>query len=221
MCGNGTFEITVSGQGGHASQPELCRDPVIAASAIVLNLQQIISRRLAPQLANVVSVTSIEAPSAPTVIPETARLAGSIRIASEQTREQINQLITEISQHTAASYGVHCQVDIFPRYQATINHAKPAHQMRTAWQEVNPHLPGLSNITGPIMASEDFSYYLKEIPGAFALIGADDGQNNHHPCHSSHYDFNDRLLEPVCRLFSQLAGAPVPLAGEKVLNPPR
>ena len=210
MCGNGTFEIHIRGKGGHASQPELCRDPVLAASAMVLNLQQIISRRIAPQLPNVLSVTSFEAPSAPTVIPETARLSGSIRISNEQTRQQINALINEICQHTAASYGVDCQVDIFPRYQATINHAQPAQTLRETWHEVNSTLSADTVINGPIMASEDFSYYLNEIPGAFALVGADDGQNNHHPCHSPYYDFNDRLLEPVCRLFARLAGAPVP-----------
>ena len=210
MCGNGTFEIKITGKGGHASQPELCRDPVLAASAMVLNLQQIISRRLPPQEANVVSVTSIEAPSAATVIPEKALVSGSIRISNESSRQLINQLITEICQHTAASYGVTCQVDIYPRYQATINHALPAQTIRDVWREVNPTLQSDSTIRGPIMASEDFSYYLNEIPGAFALIGADDGQNHHHPCHSPYYDFNDSLLEPVCRLFARLAGAPLP-----------
>jgi hippurate hydrolase len=210
MCGNGTFEITVQGRGGHASQPELCRDPVLAASAMVMNLQQIVSRRLAPQQANVVSVTSFEAQSAPTVIPETAKLGGSIRISSEHSREQINQYIREICEHTAAAYGVDCEVQIMPRYQATLNHAEPARQMRAAWLTANPALPGLADMTGPIMASEDFSYYLKEIPGAFALIGADDGNHHHHPCHSIYYDFNDNLLEPVSRLFAQLTGAPLP-----------
>ena len=60
------------------------------------------------------------------------------------------------------------------------------------------------------MASEDFSYYLKEIPGAFALIGADDGDGHHEPCHSPRYDFNDRLLPIVTRIYSRLAGAPLP-----------
>ena len=62
----------------------------------------------------------------------------------------------------------------------------------------------------PIMASEDFSYYLKEIPGAFALIGADDGEGHHEPCHSPRYDFNDRLLPIVTRIYARLAGAPLP-----------
>jgi len=59
----------------------------------------------------------------------------------------------------------------------------------------------------PIMASEDFSYYLREIPGAFALIGADDGNGHDAPCHSAYYDFNDQLIPKVVRLYAALAGA--------------
>ncbi|GAA3974543.1 N(2)-acetyl-L-2,4-diaminobutanoate deacetylase DoeB2 [Allohahella marinimesophila] len=210
MCGNGTFDIEVIGQGGHASQPELCRDPVLAASAMVLNIQQIISRRLPPQQANVVSITSIEAPSAATVIPEKARIGGSIRIATESARHTINQLIEEIALSTAASYGVQCEVRISPRYQATVNHAQSAKAVREAWLALNDQHSLDHDIAVPIMASEDFSYYLKAVPGAFALIGADDGHNHHHPCHSAYYDFNDRLLEPVTRLFAKLVGAPIP-----------
>ncbi|ODA66690.1 hypothetical protein A7A08_02458 [Methyloligella halotolerans] len=65
----------------------------------------------------------------------------------------------------------------------------------------------------PIMASEDFSYYLGKVPGAFALVGADDGENHDAPCHSPLYDFNDRLIPIVARCFARLAGAPLPNAG--------
>lgn len=210
MCGNGTFEITLTGVGGHASQPELCRDPVLAASAITMAMQQVISRRLAPQMANVVSITSIEAPSGPTVIPEKAVIGGSIRVSSEAARKEINLLLEEISKHTAASYGVQCEVKILPRYQATVNHAEPAQQVRDAWQTLHGANTLSTQQTLPVMASEDFSYYLKEIPGAFALVGADDGPAHQHPCHSPYYDFNDRLVEPVTRLYAKLAGAPLP-----------
>ncbi|WP_373081659.1 N(2)-acetyl-L-2,4-diaminobutanoate deacetylase DoeB2 [Zhongshania sp.] len=211
MCGNGTFTITVTGKGGHASQPELCRDPVLAASAITLALQQIVSRRLAPQQAAVVSVTSFMADSGATIIPQQAVLGGSIRMPDQASREQINALITEISQHTAHSYGVECEVEITPRYNATINHPSQAQHVRQLWQECyggdSLHL----NIRTPIMASEDFSYYLREIPGAFALIGSDDGDEHHQvPCHSPHYDFNDRLIPLVTNLFSRLCGVTTP-----------
>ena len=211
MCGNGTFEITLTGVGGHASQPELCRDPVLAASALVQALQQIVSRRLAPKQATVVSITSINAPSAPTVIPERAVIGGSIRVSDTQARDQVNQLIESISHQVAASYDVGCDVKIIPRYHATINHAREAANVRHAWTALNGEMSLDCKSLVPIMASEDFSYYLREIPGAFALIGADDGGTHHrHPCHSPYYDFNDRLLEPVTRLYSQLVGAPLP-----------
>lgn len=210
MCGNGTFQLRVIGRGGHASQPELCRDPVLAASAIAMALQQAVSRRLAPQQAAVLSVTSIEAPSAPTVIPQEAYLGGSIRVPDQITRELVNELISDISQHTAQAYGVKCEVTLEPRYDATINHAQAAQHARQAWLIQNGSESLEHGIQLPIMASEDFSYYLQAVPGAFALIGADDGIAHQAPCHSPHYDFNDRLIPLVTRWFASLVGAPVP-----------
>lgn len=211
MAGNGTFRITLTGAGGHASQPELCRDPVLAAAAVTMALQQVISRRLTPQHAAVLSVTSIDAPSGATIIPDTATLGGSIRIARSSDRDVMNGLIRQIARDTAASYGVDAQVEIFPRYDATINHAASALSMRSALAEELGEAWHAADIAVPIMASEDFSYYLKEIPGTFALIGSDDGQGHDVPCHNARYDFNDRLIPIVTRLFARLAGAPLPV----------
>ncbi|MFC3853729.1 N(2)-acetyl-L-2,4-diaminobutanoate deacetylase DoeB2 [Salinispirillum marinum] len=211
MAGNGTFEIEVQGQGGHASQPELCRDPVLGAAAIVVALQQVVARRLPPQDATVLSVTSIDAPSSATVIPETAHIGGSFRIAQTHTRERLEQLIQDVATATAAAHDVTCTVKVYPRYGATVNHPQPAAKFRAALQEeLGAH--GLSQSTPiPIMASEDFSYYLQEIPGAFSLIGSDDGLHEHQrPCHSPEYDFNDALIAKVTRLYSRLVGAPLP-----------
>jgi amidohydrolase len=210
MSGNGTFTIQVTGAGGHASQPELCRDPILAASAIVMGLQQIIARRISPQNSAVLSVTSIDALSGPTVIPEKAVLSGSIRIPNEPLRQQINALIVEVSQNIAASYGVDCEVDIQNRYQATINHPEQAARMRDIWQR-QWGKDSIASTPMPIMASEDFSYYLREVPGAFALIGADDGDEHHQkPCHNAQYDFNDNLIPRVCQLYTELVGGVVP-----------
>lgn len=209
MCGNGTFEIILNGEGGHASQPELCRDPVLAASAVTLALQQIVSRRIAPQKPAVISVASIEAPSAPTVIPSTAKIGGSIRVPDTATRKQINELITEVATQTAAAYGVETEVIHYPRYEATINHAEQAAFLRQQWQAEHGEEGLNTELLTPIMASEDFSYYLQKIPGAFALIGADDGPEHQAVCHSPFFDFNDRLIPVVTRLYARLVGAPV------------
>jgi len=210
MSGNGTFHIQLHGKGGHASQPECCKDPVLAAAAITMNLQQIVSRRMAPQSATVVSVTSIEALSSPTVTPEHARLDGSIRLARSELRAPINELIEQITKDTADAYGVEAEILIKPRYEATINHPEAAARYRQmlanefgdGWQA--------NNLALPIMASEDFSYYLNEIPGAYALIGMAREAEFQAPCHSPHYRFNDDTLAPVVRVFARLAGAPLP-----------
>jgi amidohydrolase len=210
MAANGTFEIQLTGQGGHASQPELCRDPVLAASAVTLALQQIVSRHLRPQDAAVISVTSIDAKSADTIIPDSARLCGSIRLASDSIRARVEELITSISQDTANAYGVRAEVKLFPRYGATINHADAAADYRQVLAAEFGDSWHSGDTAMPIMASEDFSYYLNVIPGAFALIGAGDDGGYSAPCHSTRYDFNDRLIQCMGRVYARLAGAPIP-----------
>ena len=211
MGANGRFSVEITGSGGHSSQPDLCKDPVLAAAAITMNLQQIVSRRLPPHTPAVVSVTSIDAPSGRTVIPDTARLGGSIRAADTAVRDEMNRMIEEIVQDTARSYGVTAAVEAVPHYDATVNHAAQAAKMRQALQQEFGEQWQAAGQPMPIMASEDFSYYLNDIPGAFALVGANDGEAAHdEPCHSPRYDFNDRLIPIIVRIFSTLVGVTSP-----------
>jgi amidohydrolase len=206
MAANGTFRITVNGEGGHASQPELCRDPVAAGSAIVLALQQIVSRRLPPQQAAVVSVTSFVAPSTETVTPPRAVLAGNIRIADDKMRDIVNVLITQVAADTARAWGVTADVEIFPRYGATVNDPEEPDLFRQGLSREFGSQWANRTIAVPVMASEDFHYYLNEIPGALALIGSGGGAALHNP----YYDFNDALIAPVARLMVRLTGGSVP-----------
>ncbi len=206
MAGNGTFHIDIKGRGGHSSQPELCQDPVLASSAIIMALQQIISRQISPQDSVVVSVTSIEGKSDLTTIPDSAKLEGSIRVPTNELKTFVFNQIKEITQSTAKAYNVEVDIELRDRYGATINHTKQAQNMREALA-VELGDDWKSDISTPIMASEDYSYYLNAIPGAFALVGSSDGEEKHsNPCHSVHYDFNDKLIEPVSKTLMRLAG---------------
>ncbi|MFW6363662.1 MAG: amidohydrolase [Spirochaeta sp.] len=210
MSANATFSIDIQGMGGHSSQPELCRDPVLSGSAVVTALQQIVSRRLPPQIPAVVSITSFDAPSAPTVIRDTIRLEGSIRVADTALLTVVTDLITEIAVNTAAAYGTIATVEHIPRYGATINHPKQAQRAGAALQTVlgtEYHHP---EIMIPLMASEDFSYYLEEIPGAFMLIGSAVNNRYSAACHSPRYEFNDALIETAARTMILLTGGPLP-----------
>ncbi|HET19958.1 MAG TPA: amidohydrolase, partial [Chromatiales bacterium] len=136
MGANGIFEIHLEGSGGHASQPEICRDPVLAGSALVQSIQQIVSRRVAPQAAAVVSVTTFEAGGAITAIPDTARLAGSVRVGSTEERDAVAEHLEQIARDTAAAYGVEARVTFTPRYHATVNHPEAAAHYRGALARV-------------------------------------------------------------------------------------
>ncbi len=206
MAGNGTFHIDVIGKGGHSSQPELCQDPILAASAITLALQQIVARQISPQDSAVVSVTSIDGISDLTTIPDLVKVEGSIRAPTDDIKRTIFEKIDEITKATAKAYNVDVDIELRDRYGATINHAKQALNMR---EELEKELGEnwKSDIPTPIMASEDYSYYLNKIPGCFALVGSDDGVDKHQkPCHNVHYDFNDKLIKPVSKVMMRLAG---------------
>jgi len=210
MSANGTFRVDLTGAGGHASQPEVTRDPVLAAAAITVALQQVVSRRLAPHQAAVLAVTWLDADGADTVTPETAALGGSIRVPDTAARDRVFEHISAIAASTAAAHGVRADTTVTPRYDATINHPGPAGELRAALTAELGTDAGDIDLPLPVLASEDFSYYLAEVPGAFALIGADDGEGHHEPCHSPRYDFNDRLLPVAARTLLRVAGAPLP-----------
>ena len=206
MGANGAFRIEVKGQGGHASQPESCQDPVLAAAAVALALQQIVSRRMPPQEPVVIGVSSIDASSSPTVIPDTSSLSGTIRYSNPDLRAQISELIAEIASQTAMTYGCKADIEVEDYYAPTINHPDQAAEMRAALAQELGEDWLYNGIHVPIMGSEDFSYYLQQVPGAFALIGADDGNGHHLPCHNAAYDFNDSLISKVMGVYARLSG---------------
>jgi len=106
---------------------------------------------------------------------------------------------------------VSASVEFTPRYQATVNDQAEAAFYREALAAEFGSAVISTDTPVPIMASEDFSYYLHERPGAYALIGAGGGPAGATPCHSPRYDFNDALIEPVLRIYARLAGAALPV----------
>ena len=157
------------------------------------------------------SLTSIDAKSGPTIIPEHATLSGSIRVANTKDRDYIFDEIINIATHTAQSYDVEASVNVMPRLQATINDAACAARYREVLAKEFGEEWHCSDLAVPIMASEDFSYFLQHCAGAFALIGADDGITAHQKsCHNPEYDFNDALIPLVARVFCHIGGAEPP-----------
>ena len=96
MAAADRFEVTVKGNGGHAAMPQATNDPVLATTAIVQALQQIVSRKQNPLDAVVVSVTQINAGSGFNIIPQVTDFIGTIRTVNSATRINVHKQFKEI-----------------------------------------------------------------------------------------------------------------------------
>jgi hippurate hydrolase len=200
--------ITVRGRGGHGAHPEDTADPVVAASAIVMALQSIVSRNVHPLEPAVVTVGSIHGGSASNIIPDAVRLVIGIRSFDEATRDFLERRITEIARLQAESFGSVAEVDYERSYDATFNHAAETAFLR----ERAVRFAGTENVIDlerPYMGSEDFAYMLKAVPGSYFFLGAGRGSGDrslHHP----EYDFNDDLLPVGVAFWTDLVEAYLP-----------
>ncbi|WP_313591223.1 M20 aminoacylase family protein [Agrobacterium cavarae] len=189
MAAPDKFTITVKGRGGHAAQPHRTADPIAIGAQIVTNLQLIASRNADPLRSIVVSVTRFQAGTSHNIIPNEALIAGTVRTLDENVRDMAEARIRQIAEGIALANGAEAEAE-YQRYcPVTVNH--PAETDYAA--EIARDVVGANNVDAdvdPSMAGEDFSYMLKERPGAFIFIGNGDTAGLHNPS----YDFNDEAL---------------------------
>lgn len=188
MANADSFEIVVHGRGGHGSEPDTAQDAVLIGSQIVVNLQQLVSRRVTPLEPCVVSVGTFKAGSASNIIAETARLTGTVRTFSARMQDIVEREMVQIAGKTAAMHGARADVTYHRGVPAVINDAPVIDVWRSALEGVvrtsNPE---------PSMAGEDFSYYLNEVPGAFVFLGGRP-EGDVYPHHSPHFRVSEDCL---------------------------
>ena len=214
MASSNEFKITLRGKGGHAAMPHNAVDPVPVACQLVQAFQTIISRNKKPIDAGVISVTMIHAGEATNVIPDSCELQGTVRTFSIDVLDMIERRMQEMTQHTAAAFGVECSFSFTRNYPPTINSPKEAEFAR----RVMASIVGESRVQQqePAMTAEDFSYMLMAKPGCYSFIANGDDDGDHRamghgggPCmlHNPSYDFNDQLIPLGATYWVRLAEA--------------
>ena len=202
MAGGAFFDIDITGYGAHGARPESSVDPVVVAAHIVTVLQSIVSRNVSPLDSAVVSTTRINSGEAYNVIPQTARLSGTVRAFSYEVMDLVEKRMIQIAKGIAEGFGATVKVDFRVIFAPTINHAQEAEFAAKICQEIvgadrverNPPLN---------MASEDFSFMLNKVPGCYINIGNGQGEG---ACevHNPGYDFNDEVLPIGAGFFARL-----------------
>lgn len=189
MAAVDNWEIVLTGVGSHGSMPERSVDPVVAGASLVMALQTIVSRNVAPLDSAVVSVGAFLAGDAGNVIPQTATLRLSIRSSKPETRKLVLDKVRAITAAQAAAFGVSFEIREGAPGAVLVNN--PA--QTEACAAIARELLGEDQVVMPgptFMGSEDFAYYAQHKPGTYCFIGNGNTAMVHHPM----YDFDDRNL---------------------------
>ncbi|MFB8189869.1 M20 family metallopeptidase [Microbacterium sp. NPDC055988] len=207
MAGANVLNVTVHGRGGHGSRPHQAVDPVPAVAEIVLALQSWVTRRVDVFDPVVLSVTKLFASEVVNVIPEQAGLAATLRTLSEASIAQAQAELPPLVERIAAAHGCTADVEVIVGYPVTVNTA-PETAAATAVLREEFGDDRVEELAVPWMASEDFSFVLREVPGAFLFLSAtpphvdpDDIPMNHSP----HAVFDDAVLGDQAAALAALA----------------
>ncbi|MBO9111995.1 amidohydrolase [Agrobacterium sp. S2/73] len=201
MSAEDNFEITLRGIGGHAARPHSGNEVLVAACALVTNLQTIVARRLDPADIAVVSVTELITDGTRNALPGTARILGDARSFRNEVSADIEKQMRIIAQGTALTYNVEAHVDYTREFIPLVNDVTLANEVI----DVARDLFGAAKVrvsSKPMTASEDFAQFLTKVPGCFVFLG--NGEKSA-PLHNPNYDFSDEGLVHGLRFHAGIA----------------
>ena len=200
MAAGARFEIAFEGHAGHAALPHLTRDPMLGAGHCIVALQSLVSRNVDPLDSAVVSVTVAESGQAQNQVPQNAVLKGTMRYLREATGDLLEDGIRRVAQGVATVFRLDASVDIRRGVAVTANHPDEREIAASAAEAVT----ALRRDLPPAMTGEDFSWFLREVPGAFVWIG-NGGSENGRELHNPRYDFNDAILPAASTWLAEVA----------------
>ena len=190
MAGGAFFDIAITGRGAHGARPEAGIDPVLVACHIGAALQSIVARNMPPADMGVLSVTRMVAGDAYNVIPQTATMGGTVRTMKRETMTLIEAAMRRVVAGIAAGFGATAELDFRLIFAPLVNAAEPAAEIADAAAELVGEV-FVNRLKPPASASEDFSFMLEKVPGAYINLGNGEASA---PVHNHRYNFNDEAI---------------------------
>jgi hippurate hydrolase len=199
-----SFDIHITGKGGHAARPHESIDAVVIASQLVNYLQTIVSRELDPMHPSVITIGVLEAGTVYNAIAEKALLKGTIRTTEVSMRKKITDKIEGIASSLSSLYGAKIEVVINAGYPPVINHERECMFARDVAENLLGER-GVISIPFPSLGGEDFAYYTQKIPGCFVRFGSAKKGLENVSSHSSRFDFDEEVLRVGASFMSEIA----------------
>lgn len=206
MASNDKFVIRIKGFGCHGSTPEKGVDPINVAAHVIVNLQEVIAREIAATRPHVMTVGMVQAGDTYNIIPSEAHIEGTMRTLEEEVRQYMAKRICETAEATAAVFGAKAECEIVWGVPPVVNHDEMAAlACKCAKEIVGEHMV-IDHVAAPNMGSEDFSYYVEKIPGAFMFLSsANPEKGTDVPHHNAKFNIDEDVLWEGSALFVKIA----------------
>lgn len=194
MASANEFTITVQGRGGHASMPQQTVDAILTGAQIVTALNMVVSRSVDPQAPAVLSVGVFKAGEVCNVIADSALINGTVRVFDTELRQYIFNRIEAIAQGICQAAGASCKVTLCAGYPPVVNSSESVVATVIAAGQETLGTAGVVTAK-PVLAAEDFGYYLERVPGAYLFIGAGNpAAGIVYPHHHPKFDMDEQAL---------------------------
>jgi len=208
------LEVVITGRGGHASMPHDAIDPIPVASEIVLALQTMLTRRIPVFDPAVITVGSIRAGTTSNVIPETAVMDITVRSVSPASRKIALDGLQRVVEHVASAHLCSAVIrTALLGYPVTVNNAQAAeHALGVARRLLGPERVVV--LPTPVMAAEDWSFVLEQVPGSMVFLGAaPPGVEHPAPNHSNRMIIDEKAMVTGIALYAAVALSPATVPG--------
>ena len=201
MAAADAFEMEIKGTGGHGAMPHLSADAVVIAAHVVTTLQTVVSREVDPVEPAVLTVGQIGAGTAYNVIPEKARIGGTVRTLNEDLREKMPERIEALARGVAGGMRGDATLDYTFSYPVTRNDADAAATALNVAADLLGE-EAVLELPNPSMGAEDFAYFLQKVPGAFIWLGVGEDVSG---LHTPQFAFDEKILPRGSALLTALA----------------
>ena len=191
QTGRSYFKLKIQGKGGHGSSPHTANDAIVAASSFVMNVQTIVSRHINPFDTAVVTIGSFDGKGSFNVIKDSVTLEGDVRTMSDESRTIVEEQVRQFAEGLETSFKVQSELEYMNDYPVLYNDPEVTGLVQEALEGAD-----FAEIleTAPQPPSEDFAYYLKEVPGTFFYVGAMPANGEWYPHHHPKFDINEDSL---------------------------
>ena len=199
-----SFTIKIKGKGGHAAKPEEGVDAILMTAQVISTLQSLISKEVSPTIPLIVHVGTIHGGSNFNVIAERVEMKGTVRTFDETLRASIPERMNRIIKGVTEALGGWYELDYDFGYPALVNDTTMTRRVN----EVAAQVLGEERVIErpQVMSSEDFAFFLKEVPGCYFFVGAGNEKKGfHNPNHSAKFDFDEGALGVGAKVMAWLA----------------